>query len=61
MDPKCIVCESPAEPCDLCPSRPRFCPAHMAEHRTNRHSDRPARSVDDALADALAEEGLDPP
>lgn len=58
----CIVCRAPGEPCELCPDEPVFCSSHFEEHRAHAHSERSAtgRSVDDALAAALIEEGFDP-
>lgn len=58
----CIVCRAPGEPCEACDGRPIFCDTHGAEHRAHVHRDRGSsgsRSVDDALAVALAEEGFD--
>lgn len=57
----CIVCGTAGEPCEDCDGRPVFCDSHLAEHRASRHRRVGAatRSVDDALAAVLAEEGID--
>lgn len=57
----CCVCGDPGEPCERCNGRPIFCDSHGAEHRARLHRDRAGgpSSVDDALAAALLEEGIE--
>lgn len=61
----CIVCRAPGEPCEDCEERPVFCDSHGDEHRARFHrasrttGGASSRSVDDALAAQLAEEGID--
>jgi hypothetical protein len=58
----CVVCRQPGDPCTACADEPVFCSSHFIEHRHAVHEQRAGggRSVDDALAAALLDEGFEP-
>jgi len=57
---KCVVCHAAAAERPCCPDRPKLCDEHYALHREQVHAEtEPKGSIDDALAAAIVNDGLD--